>query len=75
MFDYSTYLLGIDRLTTKIHDDIVHRRFGEAERDSMELLINARQLQLWLMHQHQIERDHANQTSELRVEGERHGVK
>jgi len=60
MFDYSTYLLGIDKLVTKIHDDIVHRRFGEAERDSMELLINARQLQLWLMHQHQIERDKAN---------------
>lgn len=50
MFDYSTYLLEIDKMTTKIHDDICHRRFGQAQQHSMELLISARQLQLWLMH-------------------------
>jgi hypothetical protein len=63
MFDYSTYLLEIDRMTTQIHDDICHRRFGQAQLHSMELLISARHLQLWLRHKQEAEMERSNGSS------------
>lgn len=49
-FDYSTYLLGIDKLQNEVHQKMINRDFGGAYRTATELLVMARHLQTYARH-------------------------
>lgn len=49
-FDYSTYLLEIDRLQNQVHKKMIDRDFGGAYRTATELLVMARHLQMYTKH-------------------------
>ena len=49
-FDYSTYLLEIDKLQNQVHQKMIDRDFGGAYRAATELLVMARHLQMYAKH-------------------------
>lgn len=50
MKDYAEHALAIKRLEKEIHNLVLKRKYKEAEALAGELLVDARQLWIWLIH-------------------------
>lgn len=50
MKDYAEYALAIKRLEKEIHNLVLKQKYKEAELLAGELLIDVRQLWIWLIH-------------------------
>jgi hypothetical protein len=50
MKDYAEHALAIKRLEKEIHNLVLRRKYKEAEALAGELLVDARQLWIWLIH-------------------------
>lgn len=50
MTDYAEYSLRIKKLEKEIHNLVLKRKYKEAESLAGELLIDVRQLWIWLIH-------------------------
>ncbi len=54
MIDYAEYALKIKKLEKEIHELVLKRNYQEAEFLASELVIEARQLWIWLIHAQEI---------------------
>ncbi len=50
MKDYAEYALAVKRLEKEIHNLVLKRKYKEAELLAGELLIDVRQMWIWLIH-------------------------
>ncbi len=50
MKDYAEHALAVKRLEKEIHNLVLRRKYKEAEALAGELLVDARQLWIWLIH-------------------------
>ena len=54
MIDYAEYALKIKKLEKEIHNLVLKRRYKEAELLATELVVEARQMRIWLIHTQEI---------------------
>lgn len=54
MIDYAEYALKIKKLEKDIHNLVLKRKYKEAELLATELVVEARQMRLWLIHTQEI---------------------
>ncbi len=67
MKDYAEYALAVKRLEKEIHNLVLKRKYKEAELLAGELLIDVRQMWIWLIHAQ--ENDHEFNS----IDGNRNG--
>jgi len=54
MIDYAEYALKIKKLEKEIHNLVLKRKYKEAELLATELVVEARQMRIWLIHTQEI---------------------
>lgn len=54
MIDYAEYALKIKKLEKEIHNLVLKRKYKEAELLATELVVEARQMRIWLVHTQEI---------------------
>lgn len=67
MKDYAEHALAIKRLEKEIHNLVLKRKYKEAELLAGELLIDVRQLWIWLIHAQENDHEFNN------IDGNRNG--
>lgn len=67
MKDYAEHALAIKRLEKEIHNLVLRRKYKEAEALAGELLVDARQLWIWLIHAQENDHEFNN------IDGNRNG--
>ncbi len=67
MKDYAEYALAVKRLEKEIHNLVLKRKYKEAELLAGELLIDVRQMWIWLIHAQENDHEFNN------IDGNRNG--